>query len=184
MTATKYHDPAETTPGLGVVGPARPTTRPGRRTLPLSEWERANRLGLLVVHALIGVCAGGLILFTGAARVVDPIPAARPGLGTLALAGGLALLAGLLRRPRSIPLEIAGLSLLALWDLVMTASFVYGASAGTVEASWPWEPDGSSSTLYPIALYLGLFAMMCVHLVTLRHVNRAEVRRRMTVARV
>ena len=59
MTATKYHDPAETTPGLGVVGPARPTTRPGRRTLPLSEWERANRLGLLVV-CLKGPALGGL----------------------------------------------------------------------------------------------------------------------------
>ncbi|WP_148616107.1 hypothetical protein [Nocardioides rubriscoriae] len=150
------------------------------------QWERANRQGLLAVHAFVGVFAGGLILLNGGAGVFDEAGMwMRPLTGSLALGGGALLMAGITRQ-RAMRLEVAGLVVLAIWDLTMTAGFVAAAAAShDVAMTWPWEmiSDASSVRLYPIVLYVGLFVLMCVHLATLRQVRRVDVRGRITVAR-
>lgn len=177
---------------LPVHGP-RDGTRARRtptRRRSQHQWESANRRGLLVVHAMVGLLAGLLILFNGTARSFEGAdPWGRPVIGGLAISGGVVLLTGLLRRRRVMGLEVTGLVLLACWDLIMGAGFVIAAqSAGEIAFTWPWAAitDPSSPRLYPIVLYVGLFLMMCVHLVTLRHLGRAsrlvEQRSRMRVA--
>lgn len=163
----------------------------GARTRPLfglrgrEQWEQANRRGLLMVHGFVGTFAGLLILFNGTAKVLDDHGSFyRPLTGGLALAGGALLLAGLTLH-RAMRLEVAGLVLLALWDLAMTAGFVVTAfAAAEVSITWPWQAVSgvSSVRLYPIALYVGLFVMMCVHLVTLRQIRRVDARR-VTIAK-
>ncbi|MDO9454712.1 hypothetical protein [Nocardioides sp.] len=149
------------------------------------EWERANRRGLLTVHGLVGTLAGLLILVNGTARAFDDHGASwRPVTGLLAVVGGTLLLVGL-NRHRAVRLEVAGLLVLAAWDLAMVAGFVAGAASTGVGVSRPWQTvtDVDSTPLYPVVLYVGLFVMICVHLLTLREIRRSEARRRVTVAR-
>jgi hypothetical protein len=151
------------------------------------QWERANRRGLLTVHAFVGVFAGTLILLNGAAGVFEDGGLwVRPFTGSLALTGGALLLAGLTLQ-RAVRLEVAGLVVLAVWTLVMTAGFVAAAvGSDDVSMTWPWHmvTQASGVRLYPIVLYLGLFVMMCVHLATLRQVRRVDLRGRVRVARL
>ncbi|CAN5423311.1 hypothetical protein BH11ACT8_BH11ACT8_16950 [soil metagenome] len=156
-----------------------------RRSPSAQEWERANRIGLLLIHAFVGLFAGLLILFSGTASVFDDHDSwARPLTGGLALLGGALLLSGLARSTRHVHLEIAGLVVLAAWDLTMTAGFVIATvQAGDVDLTWPWAALAHTPTtrLYPIVLYVGLFLMMSVHLVTLRRVRRIATRPRLRV---
>ncbi len=174
MHLVPLHGPADgarsATAGFGVRGQ--------------QQWERANRRGLLTVHAFVGTFAGTLILLNGTAGTFDGT-LLRPLTGSLALGGGALLLAGLVLN-RSMRLEIAGLVVLAVWDLAMAAAFAAAAAAShDVVMAWPWEmaTHVSSVRLYPIVLYVGLFVMMVVHLTTLRQVRRVDQRGRMTVAR-
>jgi hypothetical protein len=127
-------------------------------------WENSNRLGLLWVHAATGVVAGTLILTTGTAMSLTLVlPHARPLTGVPAIAGGLILAAGLLARPRRVLVEVAGLVLLGAWDLVMAVGFVLSAANPAIPARW-----------YPIAVYAGFFALISVHLWTLRSIWRGN----------
>lgn len=140
-------------------------------------YERGNRLGLLWVHAVVGTLAGGQQLIYGSASQVEQItgPSARLALGPLAFLGGLVLALGLSRRPRrSIPLEGVGLALLASWDLAMTAGLAYARwhqhDFHLLGFHTPMPPGYVPA--YPVAVYGGMFALLVIHLATLRHLRR------------
>ncbi|GEP40406.1 hypothetical protein NPS01_40690 [Nocardioides psychrotolerans] len=141
-----------------------------RRPLAAAEWEQANRLGMLLLHALIGLMAGLLILFNGTAATFDQYGDwMRLTTGGLAFVGGAVLVAGLAWRSTSILLEMVGLTILALWTLTMAGGFVLASlSAGVLIIEWPWHAfsDMPAERLYPIVLYLGLFLMTSLHLWT------------------
>ncbi|MDF9716037.1 hypothetical protein [Nocardioides sp. ChNu-99] len=132
-----------------------------------ATWENTNRIGLLWVHAGIGALAGVLILSAGTATSLERIfgPAAAPLTGWVPLIGGLLLADGLRSKPRSVPLEVVGLFLLLGWDLALTAGFLiaYFTALGL-----------PTSRPYPVAVYGGLAALICVHLWTLRKVLRVR----------
>lgn len=132
-----------------------------------ATWENTNRIGLLWVHAGIGTLAGVLILSAGTAASLEGIfgPAAVPLTGWMPLIGGLLLADGLRSKPRSVPLEVAGLFLLLGWDLALTAGFLLAYFTGL---------GLPTSRPYPVAVYGGLAALICVHLWTLRKVMRVR----------
>lgn len=144
--------------------------------------EQTNRRCLLLVHAFIGLFVGTLILFTGVSRTLgSPDTWTRPTAGVTALLGGTLLLIGLVRRPPSLGLQAAGLVVLGLWNLVMaTAVLTVTVLADRVHVEWPWVASSTVPTeaIYPVVLYLGLFAMSAVHLMTLRQVRDSERRAR------
>lgn len=151
--------------------PSRSASAPGRqRPLTAAEWEQTNRLGLLLVHALIGLIAGLLILFNGTAAAFDQYgDGVRLLTGGLAFVGGAVLAAGLALRSTSIVTEMAGLAILALWALAMAGGFAMASlEAGPLIIEWPWHAFAQMPTerLYPIALYIGLFLMTSLHLWT------------------
>lgn len=163
------------TKGLPVIGAHRhlaPSRVPSatRRPLTAQEWEQTNRLGLLLVHALVGLIAGLLMLFNGTNATFDRYGEwVRPTTGALAFVGGALLAAGLARRSVSVRLEVVGLALLSLWALVMTAGFAGAvARAGDPVIAWPWEALGTvpPERLYPIAIYGGLALMTVLHFCT------------------
>ena len=149
-----------------------------------AEWERANRVGLLWVHAVIGCLAGAQMLAFGSASNIEVLVGiwSRTALGVLGITGGLILAAGIVRRKRHltnwIELEAAGLVLLGLWDLAMTLGMLAARIAyGDFSMRPPWEPlppPGTYVLPYPIAVYGGLFALVCVHLWTLRRFKRGR----------
>lgn len=156
--------------------PSRSASGPGRRRpLTAAEWEQTNRLGLLLVHALIGLLAGLLILFNGTAATFDQYGDwMRLTTGGLAFVGGTVLAAGLAVRSAAIALELVGLAILALWALTMAGGFVLASlDAGVLIIDWPWRSfsDMPSERLYPIALYLGLFLMTSLHLWTASRIH-------------
>lgn len=146
------------------------------RIVTRQGWEQANRLGLLAVHGLIGLIAGTLILINGSAMSFDLIGLwVRSLTGGIALVGGAVLLAGLVRTPRSVRLEVTGLVLLGIWDLMMAVAFLTATIAvGELNFTWPWirVPDDIRTRLYPIALYVGMLALISVHLWTLRNIHK------------
>lgn len=131
-----------------------------------AAWENTNRIGLLWVHSAIGVLAGAMILAAGTAVSLEQIfgPAAVPITGLLPLGGGILLAVGLRSHPRSVPLEVLGLFMLLAWDIVLTLGFLAAYFADTVSATRP----------YPVSVYGGLAALICVHLWTLRKVIRVH----------
>lgn len=157
--------------------PSRPATGPGRRRpLTAQEWEQTNRLGLLLLHALIGLVAGLLILFNGTAPTFDQWGDwVRLLTGGLAFVGGAVLAAGLVLRSTSIGTEMVGLVILTLWALTMAAGFVLASlGAGALVIDWPWRsfPQLQAERLYPIAIYVGLFLMTSLHLWTASRVRQ------------
>lgn len=136
-------------------------------------WEQGNRIGLLRVHGVVGVIAGSQMLAFGGPSQLETIPLARLWLGITGLIGGLILMWGLHHKPRSIPAEFVGLSLMGVWDLTMTLGLAWARLHTTsFGLSWPWDlpPSAASGYVpaYPIAVYAGLFVLICIHLVTLR----------------
>ncbi len=157
--------------------PARPASGPGRRRpLTAPEWETTNRLGLLLLHALIGLVAGLLILFNGTAAPFDRYGDwVRLATGGLSFVGGAVLAVGLARRATSMVLEVVGLALLALWALLMGGGLLLiSLSQGVLVIDWPWDSFSSLPTqrLYPIAILMGLFLMTALHLWTATRVRR------------
>lgn len=141
-----------------------------------SEWESSNRIGLLRIHAFMGAVGGLQILaYGGPSNIENSVGVwTRAALGFLAVTGGLILALGLARRPRSIPLEAVGLALIGVWDFCMTAGLAWARfQQGQFAPSWLTEAlDPSYIRPYPVTIYAGLFAMICVHLWTLRHKKR------------
>lgn len=157
--------------------PSRSASAPGRRRpLTAQEWETTNRLGVLLLHALIGLIAGLLILFNGTATSFDQWgDGVRLLTGGLAFVGGAVLAAGLALRSTSIVTEMVGLAILSLWALSMAGGFVLASlSAGEVVIDWPWHAFTEMPTerLYPIALYVGLFLMTSLHLWTASRIRQ------------
>lgn len=141
------------------------------------EWETANRIGLLRIHAGMASVGGLQILaYGGPSNIEDSVGVwTRAALGFLALTGGLILATGLARRPRSIPLEAVGLALIGVWDLAMTLGLAWSRfRQGQFSPAWLTEAlDPSYVRPYPITIYAGLFAMICVHLWTLRYKKKS-----------
>lgn len=136
-------------------------------------WEQGNRIGLLRVHGVVGVLAGVQMLAFGGPSQLEAFPWARLWLGLTGLCGGTLVMYGLHRRPRSIPTEAAGLAVLGLWDLTMTVGLAWARLHTTSWGwSWPWEkpPPAASGYVpaYPVTVYAGLFALICIHLLTLQ----------------
>lgn len=146
----------------------RATNRLARRVL----WEQGNRIGLLRVHGVVGILAGAQMLAFGGPSQLEDIHWARMWLGVTGLLGGLLVMWGLHSRPRSISTEAAGLAVMGLWDLTMTVGLAWARMHTTSWGwSWPWEkpPPASSGYVpaYPVTVYAGLFALICIHLLTL-----------------
>lgn len=142
------------------------------------SYEQGNRLGLLWVHALVSFLAGVQMLAYGSAVQIETLvgPHVRLVMGPLGIAGGLLLAGGLHRRPRSIELEAAGLSLVALWDLAMAVGLGYARLAQRSYqplAMGQPQPPGYVSA-YPFTVYAGLFALVVIHLLTLRRLRRRQ----------
>lgn len=154
----------------------------------LAEWERwhlENRLGLLWVHSGLGICAGILMLLTGTATSFERYIGdwTRPAMGYFGLAAGLILGSGLLRKPRSIPREVIGLSMLMVWDLAMCGGFIAAIVASPLPVEWANPFNGYVEHINPLAprpyaivIYLGIAALIAIHLATLRKLRRARRR--------
>lgn len=148
------------------------------------EWERANRVGLLWVHAVVGSLAGVQMLLFGSASNIEAMVGvwSRSALGFLGVAGGFILAVGILRRKRHdrywIEFEAFGLALLAVWDLAMMLGMAVARyKAGDFSPRPLFEPlpePGTYVLPYPIAVYGGLFALVCVHLWTLRRFKKGR----------
>lgn len=143
-----------------------------------AEWEQSNRVGLLWVHGLMGLLAGPQMLLWGSASTIESAVGVwsrvvLAGIGTL---GGMFLVAGLRRTPRSIPLEVAGLALVGSWDCLMALGLVF---ARLHQNDFRVIPLGEPLTAgyvvaYPITVYVGLTALILVHLWTLRRIKKGR----------
>lgn len=141
-------------------------------------YELANRLGLLRVHAVVGLWAGPLMLLFGSATTIEAAIGVwtRTVLGLLALAGGLLLAIGISRTPRSIRLEAAGLALLLVWDTAMMLGIIYARiSQGDFAVRPLFDPLPLGYVVaYPIPVYAGYGALLTIHLLTLRKLRKAN----------
>lgn len=144
-------------------------------------WEKSNRLGLLWVHAFIGLGAGLLMLTAGGPLSLEVAGVwVRVVLGALALTGSGLLAYGLRtfpwRKDRSLNHEAVGLALLALWDVLMAVGFVLALLHTPGSPTWifpPWSADViGPQRPYPIIVYSGLFALISIHLSTLRQLGK------------
>lgn len=135
-------------------------------------WEQGNRIGLLAVHSAAAFVAGGQQLLYGSAVAVESEVGVwiRPFFGIVAILGAVTLSSGLRAKPRSIVREFWGLLLIGSWDLAMTLGLLWARLAQENFAPIPWgtpQPDHYVSA-YPVAVYGGLFALIVIHLLTLR----------------
>lgn len=122
-----------------------------------TRYEERNRLTLLGIHATMGVLIGALIIADGGPQVAQYLNVDHVSLGLPAFVGGSLLWVGLLAN-RNLRLEAFGMTLMLIWDLFMCGLFVVAALGGA---------PAYSASLYPIALYGGMAALMSVHLWTL-----------------
>lgn len=150
-----------------------------------AEWEQGNRRGLLWVHALLGIAAGTAICLYGAAPNIEALGVwTRSVLGFAGLSGGLLLAAGLiLRRTRPLhspwlTLEVCGLGIMGLWDGSICLALLAARVQDIDQNGWgirmltePLPPAGTYVLPYPIAVYFALFALICIHLWTLRRMR-------------
>lgn len=139
-----------------------------------SQYEEENRLELLFVHAFIGIGAGVLMIIDGVpSRVVEIVGAQEAvvyPLAVLPCVGGLTLLFGLLYKRRLL-VEWSGMAMIMLWDTLMGSSLFL--------VNWLAAMDSSPetvSTMYPVAVYMGLAALMRVHLKTLRKFRKLAMK--------
>lgn len=134
-------------------------------------WAQQNRHGLLRIHAWSGITIGTSMLFFGtAASFEDTIGLwVRWALGGAGIIGGTLVAWGLSQTPRHIKVEGAGMTILALWDLAIMASFVAIFRLSPPELVWPWQAlDTTTSRVYPVFVYGTLFALLALHVWTLK----------------
>lgn len=141
-------------------------------------WEQQNRRGLLWVHGIIGLTAGVQMLLWGSATTIEASLGvwSRALMAGLGFTGGLLLAYGLSRRPRSVPAEAAGLCLVGVWDALMLGGLAYARWHQHDFRIIPLDsklPEGYVAA-YPLTVYGGLFALICIHLWTLRKIRRAR----------
>lgn len=122
-----------------------------------SKYNSKNRFQLLFVHSMVGIGAGGLLIVNGYPVTFQGVLSnsyMEFFIGFVPFMGGLFLLIGLLLN-RHLLLEAVGMALLLIWDLWM------------VYCIW-WTTENVPNTVYyPLFVYGGLAAFMCVHLGTL-----------------
>lgn len=140
-----------------------------------AEYETSNRRGLLWVHACVGMLAGTQMALWGGPGTIEAAVGewVRLALALTGFTGGWLLAWGLSRRPRSIPFEVAGLIVMGIWDLTMTLGLMY---ARLKQANYDLIPLGSPLpagyvVAYPVTIYAGLFALICIHLWTLKRMK-------------
>lgn len=140
-----------------------------------TRYEQQNRRGLLWVHALMGMGAGLQMLMFGSANTIETYIGlwTRPCMAALGMLGGVLLAYGLTSRPRSIPHEALGLVLVGLWDLAMTVGL---GAARWDQGGFAVVPLGRPLpagyiVAYPVTIYAGLFALICIHIWTLRQLR-------------
>lgn len=145
-----------------------------------AQYEQGNRRGLLWTHALMGMIGGLQMLAYGGPGTIENIvgTAARTFLGMAAILGGVLLATGLSTHPRNIRLETIGLCVMGLWDFAMTAGLLYGRLE---QHDFHFIPLGEPMpagyvVAYPVTIYGGLFALICIHLYTLRKITKAGLR--------
>lgn len=127
-----------------------------------------QRVALLIAHGVYKIGAGVLMLaagplgFTGQTfRYLARVPGFPGVLALMAILGGASILAGVVLHRRG--LQASGLCVVAAFDLTLAVGI--GAGFG----GWVAYPGGSARpSLYPIAIYLHLFSIMVLHVVTLR----------------
>ena len=149
-----------------------------------ADWERSNRVGLLWVHAGVGVTAGVQMLAFGSSANIEELIGvwSRAALGALGIVGGVVLALGIQRRYRHrarwLELEAAGLILLGIWDLCMCVGMAVARfQAGDFSPRGLFEhlpAPGTYVLPYPISVYAGLFGLICVHLWTLRRFKKGR----------
>lgn len=143
-----------------------------------AEWERLNRVSLLWGHSGMGAIAGLQMIAFGSAANIEQLVGlwSRTALGALGVIGGLILAVGIIIG-RRIWIEAAGLALLGIWDLLMACGFIaariQAGDFGLRGLTEPLPDPGTYALPYPIAIYLGMCYLVCVHLVTLRRIHRA-----------
>ena len=140
-------------------------------------WENSNRIGLLRVHAAVSILGGAqILLYGGPANIEGSVGVwTRAALGFLAIIGGIVLSYGLAQRPRHIRLEAVGLSVIGLWDFTMACGMAYSRIAQGTYSPVPLTHLLPAEYVrpYPVTVYLGLFALICIHLWTLRRMAKA-----------
>lgn len=156
--------------------------RAAERIVGRGAYEQANRRGLLWVHACMGLFAGPQMLLWGSATVIETSvgPWSRYAMGVVGLVGGVLLAVGLSRRVRVVSLEAVGLALVGVWDLAM----VVGLLVARIQQN-DYRLIGFLAPLhdgyvvaYPITVYAGLLALICVHLWTLRRLFKSGMKGR------
>lgn len=134
-------------------------------------WVQQNRIGLLWSHGLSGLFVGSLMLVFGTPSNFEATLGIwiRTLLGLMGVLGGATIIFGLTRRPlRSIKAEGCGLAILALWDIIILASFILLLFLSPPHAAWPWDAIGEEySRPYPVGIYATLLLLLLVHLYTL-----------------
>lgn len=142
------------------------------------QWEQDNRRGLLWVHALIGLTAGVQMFLWGSATTIENSVGvwSRVAMACLGIVGGLFLISGLRKRPRSVSLEAIGLVIVGVWDGAMMVGLAIARvkqhDFHIIALNTPLSQG--YVVAYPIAVYAGLLALICIHLSTLVKMLRAN----------
>lgn len=127
------------------------------------QYADRNRIALLGIHGVMGLVIAFLIAIDSPARTLMEL-VGEPALNLVNLLpaiGGGVLVAGLLLH-RNLYLEAAGMAVLFAWDTFMGTAF------GIVAHRFATDSDPATVAYsYPVGVYLGLGALMLVHLVTL-----------------
>jgi hypothetical protein len=134
-------------------------------------WAQANRHGLLRIHGWSGITIGASMLFFGTASTFEDTFGlwVRWALGLGGILGGALVTWGVSQTPRHIRIEGAGMSILAVWDLAILLSFVAIFRVHPPNPVWPWQPlPPDASRVYPMFVYGTLFALLALHVSTLR----------------
>jgi hypothetical protein len=146
------------------------------RVIDRTNYEQGNRRSLLWVHAIVGMFAGLQMLLWGSAYTIETAIGVwvRLVLAALGMSGGLVLAIGLSRRPRSVILEAVGLVAIGLWDLIIAAGLMIArVKQHNFDLIPPTHPlELGYIVAYPTTVYLGLFALILIHLSTLRRIRR------------
>lgn len=157
-----------------------PLDRLEKHTSHMAEqitYEQQNRRGLLWIHAICGLTAGLQMLLWGSPPSLELAAGlwVRGVMAGLGLVGGALLAWGLSRRPRSVPFEAAGLTVVGLWDFLMFVGLGFARfqqhDFRIIPLNEPLPPG--YVVAYATTIYLALFALISVHLYTLRKIRKA-----------
>lgn len=139
-----------------------------------------NRVGLLVLHAVVALVVPPLFIFSDFAgptwSVIKTVPGF-PYTWVLPLwIGGLILMPATFARHKNW--EMVGLILIYIWYAAMGLGFAAPAVAWGVDAWQAWRdgrpPPGGKPSLYAPAIYFHLAMIMRIHFATLWRFRRGD----------